>query len=339
MADLIRLLFTPGSLPERLDRFLARELPDFSRAQLKKLIDDGRVTVDDGPSRAAAKLRGGEQVSVAPLDPEPVTAVPQDIPLTVLYEDSDLIVIDKPAGMVVHPAPGHAAGTLVNALLYHCHDLAGIGGELRPGIVHRIDKDTSGVMVATKNDQAHQSLAEQFKEHSIKRRYLALVHGLISKDSGVVDTPIGRHPTERKKMSSRCRKGRRAVTRWKVLRRFDLDRLSWLELALETGRTHQIRVHFSEMNLPLVGDPVYGQPRKLQEVKDLDVRSVLQQLNRQALHARLLGFLHPVSGEYLEFVSPLPDDIGCILDCLDDKYGMTESSRQAVGTSTQEKQA
>jgi 23S rRNA pseudouridine1911/1915/1917 synthase len=337
MAELIRLQFTPGSLPERLDRFLARELTDFSRAQLKKLIDDGRILVDDAPSRAAVKLKGGEKICVDPPEPEPVTAVPQAIPLNVLYEDADLIVIDKPAGMVVHPAPGHAAGTLVNALLYHCTDLAGIGGELRPGIVHRLDKETSGVMVATKNDLAHQSLAEQFKQHSIKRRYLALVHGLVQKETGVVDMPIGRHPTERKKMSSRCRRGRRAVTRWKVLRRFDLDRLSWLELALETGRTHQIRVHLSELNFPLVGDPVYGQARKLSEVKDLDIRNLLQQLQRQALHARLLGFRHPVSGEYLEFTSPVPEDLGCILDGLDRKYGVTESSRQAVGTPLSEK--
>ncbi|ORJ60248.1 RluA family pseudouridine synthase [Geothermobacter hydrogeniphilus] len=332
MTDLIRLDVAPGQGPQRLDRFLAEALEDYSRAQLKKLIDDGRVRLDGIPVKAGTRLKGGETILLAPFKPEPINAIPQDIPLNILYEDSDLIVIDKPAGMVVHPAPGHPDGTLVNALLYHCRDLAGIGGELRPGIVHRLDKDTSGVLVATKNDLAHQSLAEQFKEHSIRRRYLALVHGQVQQARGVVDKAIGRHPTERKKMSSRSRQGRRAVTRWEVLRRFDLDRLSWLELALETGRTHQIRVHMSELNLPLVGDPVYGQQRRANAVADLELRKRLQRLQRQALHARLLGFRHPTSGEYQEFRSPLPEDLGQILDYLDEKYQLSESSRLVVGT-------
>jgi len=332
MTDLIRLEVAPGQEPQRLDRFLAEALEDYSRAQLKKLIDDGRVQLDGTPVKAGTRLKGGETILLAPFKPEPISAIPQDIPLNILYEDSDLIVIDKPAGMVVHPAPGHPDGTLVNALLYHCRDLAGIGGELRPGIVHRLDKDTSGVLVATKNDRAHQSLAEQFKEHSIRRRYLALVHGQVQQVRGVVDRAIGRHPTERKKMSSRSRQGRRAVTRWEVLRRFDLDRLSWLELALETGRTHQIRVHMSELNLPLVGDPVYGRQRRANAVADLELRKRLQRLQRQALHARLLGFRHPTSGEYQEFRSPLPEDLGQILDYLDEKYQLSEPSRLVVGT-------
>jgi len=332
MTEPIRLEFTRGRAPERLDRFLAETLGDFSRAQLKKLIDEGRVQLNGAPAKAGARLRGGETILLVPFAPEPVDTLPQDIPLSILYEDSDLIVIDKPAGMVVHPAPGHADGTLVNALLHHCGDLAGIGGELRPGIVHRLDKDTSGVLVATKNDRAHQALAAQFKEHSITRRYLALVHGQVQQVRGTVDKAIGRHPTERKKMSSRSRQGRRAVTHWQVLRRFDLDRLSWLELALETGRTHQIRVHMAEMNLPLVGDPVYGQQRRANAISDLQLRRLLQQLQRQALHARLLGFRHPGNGEYMEFSSPLPDDLGQILDYLDGKYQLSEPSRLVVGT-------
>jgi len=332
MAETIRLQVAPGKAPERLDRFLADALSDFSRAQIRKLIDDGCIEVDGARVKAGLKLKGGEEVLVRPPEPEPIVAEPEDIPLNVLYEDGDIIVIDKPAGMVVHPAPGHASGTLVNALLYHCRDLAGIGGELRPGIVHRLDKDTSGVMVATKNDRAHQVLAAQFKEHSIRRRYLALVHGHVQNDSGVVDRAIGRHPVDRKRMSGHARHGRRAVTRWQVLRRFDRDRLTLVELALETGRTHQIRVHFSEMNLPLAGDPVYGQPRRARAIGDPRLRRMIEGLGRQALHARLLAFRHPGTGELMEFVSPVPEDFGRILDYLDHSYQLAGSSREATGS-------
>jgi 23S rRNA pseudouridine1911/1915/1917 synthase len=208
----------------------------------------------------------------------------------------------------------------VNALLHHCQDLAGIGGELRPGIVHRLDKDTSGVMVAAKDDLTLNALARQFKAHSINRRYLALVHGLVAADRGTVDKPIGRHTTERKKMSGKTRSGRRAVTHWRVLRRFDRDRLTLVELSLETGRTHQIRVHFSEMNHPVVGDPVYGSSGRAQAQDDPDLRQRLLSLHRQALHARVLGFLHPASGTYMEFESPVPEDLREILDYLENKY-------------------
>lgn len=314
------LVFEPGFPPERLDRFLAASLPEVSRAQLKKLIDGGYVLIDGEPAKAGCKLKGGETVRVSLPEAEPIKARPQDIPLTILYEDRDLVVVDKPAGLVVHPAPGHSGGTLVNALLHHCRDLSGIGGELRPGIVHRLDKDTSGVMVATKNDLAHQSLAQQFKEHSITRRYLALVHGQPPQDSGTIDRAIGRHPTERKKMSPLSRRGRHAVTHWRVLRRYGSERLTLVELTLETGRTHQIRVHFSAIQLPLVGDPLYGQARRIQEIADGDLRLLIQRLNRQALHARLLGFRHPSTGEYLEFSSPMPSDLGAIIGYLDKKY-------------------
>lgn len=320
MEEIRRFVFERGRSPERLDLFLAAGLPDLTRSQLKRLIDEGRVLLEGLPVKAGARLRGGEILTVAIPAPAPALAAPEKIPLAILYEDQHLVVLDKAAGMVVHPAPGHQGGTLVNALLHHCRDLAGIGGELRPGIVHRLDKETSGVLVATKDDPTHLHLARQFKDHSINRRYLALVHGLMPRDQGSVDRPIGRHPVHRQKMSGSARAGRRAVTHWQVRRRFDQDRLTLLELRLETGRTHQIRVHMSEMSLPLVGDPVYGSPGRIQAMADTQLRSRLQQLGRQFLHARLLGFIHPVSGEYMEFESPLPVDLKNILEYLEDKY-------------------
>jgi 23S rRNA pseudouridine1911/1915/1917 synthase len=320
MAQQQTLSFSRERKPERLDRFLAEQLPEMSRSQLKKLIEEGQVLLDGAPAKAGSKLKGGESLTVNIPAPSPAEAVSEDIPLVVLYEDRHLIVIDKPSGMVVHPAPGHFQGTLVNALLHHCQDLSGIGGELRPGIVHRLDKDTSGVMVATKTDAAHQNLAAQFKVHSITRRYVALIHGLLDGETGIINRPIGRHPTHRKKMSSTCRTGRHAVTHWRVLRRFDEDRLTLIELALETGRTHQIRVHFSEQQHPLVGDPTYGGSSRLKSIKDPQLLKLAKDLGRQALHARLLGFKHPETGEYLEFRSPLPQDLRTVIDYLTKKY-------------------
>ncbi len=320
MEETRRFRFSRDRAPERLDRFLAECLPEQSRSQLKKLIDEGRVLVDGLPAKAGCRLKGGEDIVVTLPEPAPAEAVSEEIPLKILFQDRQLIVIDKPAGMVVHPAPGHARGTLVNALLHYCDDLSGIGGELRPGIVHRLDKDTSGVMVATKTDAAHHHLSRQFKAHTITRRYVALVHGLLAEDRGTVDQPIGRHPTQRKKMSSACRSGRRAVTHWRVLQRFEQDRLTLVELTLETGRTHQIRVHFSEMQRPIVGDPVYGGAGRTKSLSDPELRSLVERLNRQALHARLLGFIHPESGDYMEFTSPLPDDMQSIVDYLQRKH-------------------
>ncbi|MBW6510859.1 MAG: RluA family pseudouridine synthase [Desulfuromonadaceae bacterium] len=323
MADHRALVFPPGQPPERIDRFLARTLPELSRSQLKKLIDDGQVIIDGSTIKAGTKLKGGETLSVTLPEPVPTQTLPQAIPLTILYEDPVLIVIDKPAGLVVHPAAGHGDGTLVNALLHHCDDLSGVGGELRPGIVHRLDKDTSGVLVAAKNDAAHQSLAQQFSEHRVNRRYQALIHGILPTPRGTIDQPIGRHPTQRKKMSGKGRGGRRAVTHWKVLRSYEDDRLSLVELRLETGRTHQIRVHLAEYNHPLVGDQTYGRdPRKC--VKDEHLCALIRALGRQALHARLLGFSHPLTGEYCEFTSPLPTDMARLVDYLDEKYGTAE---------------
>jgi 23S rRNA pseudouridine1911/1915/1917 synthase len=311
---------TPDHVKQRLDQYLVDNLPELTRSQIKRLIDEGAVTLDGKVVKAGHKLQGGETVIAVMADPVPVTTEAEAIPLQILYEDSSLIVIDKPADMVVHPAPGHHGGTLVNALLHHCRDLSGIGGELRPGIVHRLDKDTSGVMVATKDDRTHNCLARQFKSHSIQRRYRALVHGHVQNAEGTIDRPIGRHPVQRKKMSSSTRSGRRAVTHWKVLRRYDQERLTLLDLSLETGRTHQIRVHFAEMNLPLVGDPLYGNPRKARAIGDVKIRGLVEQLGRQFLHAWLLGFRHP-DGREMVFSSPLPLDLQQIIDRLEAKYG------------------
>jgi len=303
----------------RLDRFLDDRLPELSRSQIKRLIDDGAVTLEGGVTKPGMKLRGGETVCVTLPEPAPATAEAEPIPLQILYEDAALIVIDKPAHFVVHPAPGHRCGTLVNALLYHCRDLSGVGGALRPGIVHRLDKDTSGVMVATKDDRTHQHLARQFKAHSIQRRYRALVHGLIRGDTGAIDRPIGRHPVHRKKMSTSARSSRHAVTHWRVLRRYEQDRLTLVDLSLETGRTHQIRVHLAEINCPVVGDPLYGGVTRVKSIADPALRQMVAGLQRQFLHAWQIGFEHP-DHRMMRFQTALPSELQDILRYLEGKY-------------------
>jgi len=298
----------------RLDLFISSQLESETRASLQRLIETGNVLVDGRTAKASLKLKGGEQVTVeipAPVAAEPK---PESIPLEVLYEDHDLIVINKPAGMVVHPGPGNSSGTLVNALLAHCTDLSGIGGELRPGIVHRLDKGTTGVLVAAKNDRAHQGLSSQFHVHSVKRIYMALVFGNPSEDSGKIEGIIGRHPTERLRQSGKAKNGKHAVTRWRAKERY--GRITLMELRLETGRTHQIRVHLTEAGLPLLGDPLYPDGGRVNNLADPRLKKMITSLGRQALHARTLGFIHPVSGEYLEFSTPIPEDLQNLCDYL-----------------------
>lgn len=322
MCETIELTFEPGQAPERLDRFLARTLPDISRAQLKRLIETGQIQVDGAAVKAGLRLRGGENIIVVLPQMQKSEPTPEEIPLDILYEDSALIVLNKPAGMVVHPADGHTSGTLVNALLHHCPSICGIGGALRSGIVHRLDKDTSGVLVACKTDLSHQALAQQFKDHTVVRQYVTLVYGQVQNATGTIDKSIGRHPNARKKMSTHSNNGRRAITHWEVLRRYTTERLTLLQMRLETGRTHQIRVHLADMNLPVVGDQTYGNPKRANTLADPNIRVLIQQLQRQALHACVLGFIHPHTGAYMEFSAPPPADMTQIITALDNKYSV-----------------
>ena len=279
---------------ERIDRYLSEELEDRSRSYIQKLIKENHVTVNQKPVKANYRLSLGDRVEIDLPEAKEPDIKPEDIPLDILYEDKDIIIVNKPKQMVVHPAPGHYSQTLVNALMYHCgSDLSGINGTMRPGIVHRIDMDTTGSLVACKNDMAHQSLSRQLKEHSIRRIYVAIVHGNIKEEYGTVNAPIGRHPTERKKMSIHSRNGREAVTHYQVLERF--GNYTYIQCELETGRTHQIRVHMASLGHPLLGDMVYG-PKKCP----------FPHLQGQTLHARTLGIIHPRTGEYLEVNAPLP---------------------------------
>ena len=291
---------------ERVDQALAA-LAGVSRSQAQRWLGAGRVRVDGAAARASQRVAAGAVVEAEPLEPLPSQLTPEAIELVVLHEDEDLIVIDKPAGLVVHPAPGHPSGTLVNALLHRCSDLSGIGGVLRPGIVHRLDRGTSGVLVAAKHDAAHQALARQFHDHSVEREYLALVRGLPALDAGRVDRPLGRHPRDRKRFSVAARgRVREAHTAWRVLRRYPKSERSLLAVRPETGRTHQIRVHLASSGLPVLGDPVYGG----------GVRSD-GAVQRTALHAALLGFAHPRSGAAMRFEAPLPPDLADLLSALD----------------------
>lgn len=280
---------------ERIDKFLSDELSDRSRSFLQKLIKEQYVKVNDKPVKASYRLNFGDLVSITFPEPEKPNIAAENIPLDILYEDQDLIIINKPKQMVVHPAPGHYTGTLVNALLYHCQDnLSGINGSLRPGIVHRIDMDTTGSLLVCKNDMAHQKVAEQLKAHSITRIYEAVVHGNIKEPEGTVSAPIGRHPTDRKRMSVHAKQGRSAVTHYQVLERF--GGFTYIRCQLETGRTHQIRVHMASIGHPLLGDMVYG-----------PARCPVKGLQGQTLHAKTLGIIHPRTGEYLEVQAPLPE--------------------------------
>ncbi|MHB9945887.1 RNA pseudouridine synthase [Clostridium botulinum] len=276
----------------RLDLYLSKIFEDKSRSYLQRIIDEGNVLVNNKEKKRNYKLKVGDNIEVNIPEPKLLQIEPEDIKLDIIYEDKDVIVVNKPQEMVVHPAPGVYSGTLVNALLHHCKDLSGINGVARPGIVHRIDKDTSGILVVAKNDISHNNLAAQFKEHSISRVYMALVEGIIKDEQGTIEAPIGRHPVDRIKMAV-VKDGRHAVTHYKVIERFKNHTL--VECRLETGRTHQIRVHMSHIMHPLVGDPVYGYKKQRFNLKG------------QMLHAKLLGFIHPTTRQYVEFESELPE--------------------------------
>ncbi|MBS5566299.1 MAG: RluA family pseudouridine synthase [Firmicutes bacterium] len=290
----IRLRASEESKNQRLDAFLASSLDGLTRSQATRLIESGEVAVNGRAVSKSYKLAGGEDIAVTLPEPEPVEAVPQDIPLDVVYEDADVIVVNKPSGMVVHPAPGHPDGTLVNALLYHCAGtLSGIGGALRPGIVHRIDRDTSGLIIAAKNDAAHQYLSAQLADHTLARTYECIVVGALREDRGTVDAPIARHPTDRKRMAV-VAGGREAVTHWEVIARY--PGYTHVRCRLETGRTHQIRVHMAYIGHPILGDTVYGAKKEVPG------------LTGQCLHAVGLRFLHPRTHEVVELSCPLPDE-------------------------------
>lgn len=287
----------------RIDRYLAEQCPDLSRSYIQKLVKDGAVFVNNRQIKANYKVQPQDQVILTIPDMQVPDILPENIPLDILYEDQWLLVVNKPKDMVVHPSAGHMEGTLVNAVMAHCGEhLSGINGVLRPGIVHRIDKDTTGALLICKDDTVHRDLAEQLKVHSIKRRYRAIVQGNLKEDQGTVDAPVGRHPTDRKKMAVNYKNGKEAVTHYQVLERF--GNATYIECRLETGRTHQIRVHMASLGHPLLGDTIYGSSKNPYH------------LQGQALHAMILGFVHPITREYLEFQAPLPEYFIKLLDKL-----------------------
>lgn len=297
---------TPEMEGERIDKCISNYVETLSRSYIQKIIKEGKAYINDAPVKSNYKVRVDDKVQFTIPDCEEPDIPPQDIPLDIIFEDKDVLIVNKPKNMVVHPAPGHYEGTLVNAIMYHCHnDLSGINGVLRPGIVHRIDKDTTGSLIICKNDEAHRKIAEQLKEHSITRKYRAIVYGRISNDEGVVDAPIGRHPTDRKKMAINERNGKPAITHYKVLERF--EKYTYIECQLETGRTHQIRVHMTSIGHPLLGDEVYGNAK------------CPFKLEGQTLHAMTIGFIHPSTNQYVEYEAPLPEYFERLLQILRSK--------------------
>ena len=298
--EILEWTFDETEAGERIDKLVTESIEGTSRTAVQQWFKEGRVTVNGKVVKANYRPDAGDEVRVGIPEPEDLDIKAENIPLDIVYEDADLLVVNKPRGMVVHPAPGHTSGTLVNALMYHCKDLSGINGVLRPGIVHRIDKDTSGLLMVAKSDRAHASLSAQLKEHSITRKYIAVVHGRIEHLKGTVDAPIGRDPKDRKMFTVTDRNSKPAVTHFAVLEH--IGDFTLLELALETGRTHQIRVHMKFIGHPLVGDPMYGREKD---------RS--RYIDGQALHAAVLGFVHPVSGQYMEFSAPLPEEMAMLL--------------------------
>lgn len=297
---------------QRLDVFITQRFHDISRSQVRRALDDGRLLVNRLAAKAGYRLRQGDVVNYAREAPSTCQAVAEDIPLSIIHEDPHLLIVNKPAGMVVHPAPGHYSGTLVNAVLFHCHDLSGVGGVLRPGIVHRLDKDTSGLIIVAKSDPAHRGLTDQFKRHEIGKTYEVIVHGDPKSDEGEICLPVGRHPVDRKKMSVNSRRGREALSRWRVRERFGPAAL--LEVSIETGRTHQIRVHMNALGYPVVGDRTYGKPGA--SMADPAMKKRIREMGRQALHAARLEFVHPVDDGRLSFRADMPEDMAGLCEFL-----------------------
>ena len=297
----------------RLDAWLAAALPELSRARVQSLIDDGAVTLDGRPARASAKVREGQRARVELPEPEPAAPQPEDIPLTIVWEDAHLLVVDKPAGLVVHPGAGTRSGTLVNALLHRVRDLSGVGGVLRPGIVHRLDRGTSGLMVIAKDDAAHRGLAAQFAARTVDKRYRAVVHGVPRAKRGTIEAAIGRHPVHRKKMTIDAPRGRAAKSTWEVEE--PLDGAALLSVRIHTGRTHQVRVHLASAGHPLVGDATYGGGRTPSS-RSAAARAAIEAFPRPALHAASLAFAHPITGEGIVLQAPLPADLAALVDAL-----------------------
>lgn len=310
--DAFSLIADEAAAGQRIDVYLTREMPQLSRAYIASLIHEGRICVRRTTIKASYRLRPGDEINGAIPPAKPVECLPEPIPLDILFQDEDLVVLNKPAGMVVHPAPGHPSGTLVNALLHHCPDLAGIAGEIRPGIVHRLDKDTTGLLVAAKNAEAQAGLAAQFRLRQIQKRYLTLVQGDMGSSHGSIVMPIGRHPVDRLKMSTVTKSGKSAETRWVLREAFQY--FSLLEVDLLTGRTHQIRVHFAAVGHPVVGDPLYGSGQAA--LGSGERRRRLQVIRRQMLHAWQIRFVHPTSGLEMRFTAPLPSDMEQLLQDL-----------------------
>jgi 23S rRNA pseudouridine1911/1915/1917 synthase len=315
-----KLTAASGDAGRRLDLFLAQRIPVLSRTRIQELIREGNVRVDGHTARASHRIATGEAIEVAVLSRPAMVAAPEDLPLELLHVDDDFVIVNKPAGMVVHAGAGHARGTLVNALLHRLGKLSGAGGALRPGIVHRLDKETSGAMVVARNDAAHEHLAEQFRSRNVRKIYLALVHGKMPRDSGTVTLPISRDPRRRTRMTARGRTGRHARTDWRVIAR--LDRCTLVEAVLQTGRTHQIRAHFAAIGHPVVGDTLYGAPRNLRAgTRNFPL------LERNFLHAARIGFAHPSTGAWVEVRAPLPRDLRVYFEQIADCLGRRDAER------------
>jgi 23S rRNA pseudouridine1911/1915/1917 synthase len=308
-------IVSPEDRGIRLDIYLTAHNPGLTRSHVKRIIESENVKLNGIIPKAGEKLKSGDLIELTIPPPEPLRAFPEPIPLNIVHEDSDVIVINKPAGLVIHPAAGHYSGTLVNGLLYHCKALSSFGEPFRPGIVHRLDKNTSGVMVVAKTDYSHQHLAAQFKAHSVTKEYRGFVVGVMEEDKGTVSSLIGRNPRDPKRMSVRQHQGKMAITHWEVFKRY--PSFTFLTIRLETGRTHQIRVHLASIHHPVLCDPEYGGRNTIASLPDPDVRQLLASVKRQLLHASTLGFIHPTREEHVEFFAPLPEDFHLLLQKLE----------------------